>query len=86
MQGGPNTPSLSQTSYCSIQAKGFSCNFGAAVEQQTAGNVGGFNKKWVSLCIQNQLRFPFYADYTAQNELVHPQSTILPIVLSPMPL
>lgn len=57
------------------EAKRFSCNFGAAVEQQTAGNVGGFNKKWVSLCVQNQLRFLFYADCTAINSTV--QNTIL---------
>lgn len=36
--------------------------------QKSAGNVGGFNKKWVSLCAQNQLKVSFYADCTAQNE------------------
>lgn len=46
-------------SHRSAQTKCFSCSFGAAVEQQAAGNVGGFNKKWVSLCVQNQLRFLF---------------------------
>lgn len=51
----------------------------AAVEQQTAGNVGGFNKKWVSLCVQNQLRFLFYADCTAQNSTL--RNTILPAEL-----
>lgn len=42
-----------------VEAKRFSCTFRAAVLQQTAGNVGGFNKNWVSLCVVNQLRFFF---------------------------
>lgn len=44
-------PNVIRTSYRSTQTKRYSCNFGAAV-QQSAGNVGGFNKKWVSLCAQ----------------------------------
>lgn len=38
-----------QTSSRSTQTKRYSCNSGAAV-QQSAGSVGGFNKKRVSLC------------------------------------
>lgn len=38
-----------QTSRRSTQTKRYSCNSGAAV-QQSAGSVGGFNKKRVSLC------------------------------------
>lgn len=38
-----------QTSHRSTQTKRYSCNSGAAV-QQSAGSVGGFNKKRVSLC------------------------------------
>lgn len=38
-----------QTGHRSTQTKRYSCNSGAAV-QQSAGSVGGFNKKRVSLC------------------------------------
>lgn len=38
-----------QTSHRSTQTKRYSCNSGAA-EQQSAGSVGGFSKKRVSLC------------------------------------
>lgn len=64
-------PNVIRTSYRSTQTKRYSCNFGAAV-QQSAGNVGGFNKKWVSLCAQLDF-LSVYADCTAQNKLVHRQ-------------
>lgn len=47
---------FSQSRSCCTQAKCFSCNLGAAVQQEGAGNVGGFNKKWVSLYVPNQIR------------------------------
>ena len=49
-----------EISHSSVETKCFSCNFGVVVEKQTAGNVGGFNKKRVSLCVQNQLRLFFF--------------------------
>lgn len=49
-----HTPNI-QNSHISTQT----FSVATAVEEQTAGNVGGFNKKWVSLCFHNQLRFLF---------------------------